>query len=397
MKNKEMHLLSIVITVPFILCFANLLMVYGISPVLYQVRNMFIAVEVGAILLGMFYYRDALKFSKSNLLFVYALLMGGYILCVQLLNSDEVAISMNSLLNSMFVFLIIMAGIVYAKVGSGDVVEKLTIIARFFFWICCGIFLYGYIVKPPTSSPYSIMHAQYVNSIYYLLCALPIALLNRKQRWLFLMATVIAVIASGKQAAILALGAFILVYILTDRRQHPYSNKVVVCIITITVVALLMSFLYALVFGQLGIRIWPYFEAIWEDGGNGRMDIYSELFSLISKSNCCEILFGHGGYGSVARNIGISAHNDFLEILFDYGFVGIVLYFFVIGAVIRIFQMLSANRRPEASAFGGMISIFLVISMLSHLVFILKYFMITGIFWGVLSGRCEDKKWLLEF
>ena len=70
-------------------------------------------------------------------------------------------------------------------------------------------------------------------------------------------------------------------------------------------------------------------------GDNGRYDIYSMIIHNLSLSDSFHLLFGHGQMALV-RDIGVGAHNDLLEITYDYGFLSVILYLVIL---IRFFVM----------------------------------------------------------
>ncbi len=68
------------------------------------------------------------------------------------------------------------------------------------------------------------------------------------------------------------------------------------------------------------------FSAMQEDKGSGREDIYSLVVNDFYNSDWSNQLFGHGYFG-VVNSFHIGAHNDFFEILYDYGIIALILYF----------------------------------------------------------------------
>ena len=73
------------------------------------------------------------------------------------------------------------------------------------------------------------------------------------------------------------------------------------------------------------VNVTNRFEAMNEDEGNGRLDIYSDVFVQYLDSDLFSQLFGHG-YNMVSVVLkGPSAHNDFLEVLYDYGIIGFII------------------------------------------------------------------------
>ena len=55
------------------------------------------------------------------------------------------------------------------------------------------------------------------------------------------------------------------------------------------------------------------------------MDIIGNVWSHFLNKGFINLLLG-SGYFAVAMDTHLSAHNDFMEILYDYGFLGLVLF-----------------------------------------------------------------------
>ena len=68
-------------------------------------------------------------------------------------------------------------------------------------------------------------------------------------------------------------------------------------------------------------------EKTQDDEGGGRLNIYTVVIAMIESSPISQKIVGHGQYG-VRRDspIGLSAHNDFLEVIYDYGLIVFILY-----------------------------------------------------------------------
>ncbi|WP_195281116.1 O-antigen ligase family protein [Parabacteroides johnsonii] len=241
-------------------------------------------------------------------------------------------------------------------------------------------FLYFRFVPPVTSSPFSDYHPQYVNSIYYVVCMLPFLLCYEKKTLYFVIG-LICVMASGKQGAFVGLTVAGVIYYIIDikMRGQAIFSKMIFSIIFLSVLPMVM---YSYLSKAYSMDILGGFETMVEDGGNGRMEIYEKILNLFYNSETLEMIFGHGGLGSVSKTLGISAHNDFLEVLFDFGIVGILLYFSIILKLFFVGLRFVRDKFQLAPAFMFSIVLFIVLSMISHLVFILKYAMFLFSFWG---------------
>ena len=123
---------------------------------------------------------------------------------------------------------------------------------------------------------------------------------------------------------------------------------------------LLMSFLYMPIF-PLGVLIsligfiFGYFiekfnldmldrlEHYDEGGAAVRLERWGIIGENVMSSNYLQLIFGHG-YKSVLKLTGGHAHNDFLEVLYDYGIIALALYLmFYISFFIEGLKMYKKN------------------------------------------------------
>ena len=79
------------------------------------------------------------------------------------------------------------------------------------------------------------------------------------------------------------------------------------------------------------------FEDTIEGGSSNRDQLYAAAWSLWRDSHSLvEIMFGHGFDGTITHMPGnLRAHNDWLEILVNYGLLGVVMYFLIFVGFIK--------------------------------------------------------------
>lgn len=78
------------------------------------------------------------------------------------------------------------------------------------------------------------------------------------------------------------------------------------------------------------------FSQMQDDGGSGRDKIYKKLLDEFELSGVVNLSFGHG-FSAVEEVLGLPAHNDFLEILYDFGLIPFMVY------LLFILKILSEN------------------------------------------------------
>lgn len=224
-----------------------------------------------------------------------------------------------------------------------------------------------------------------LNSVFYVVLLLPFILSLNNQFWVKILIglLVIAVVISMKRTAVVIVLFGILVFLWFGKEQ----NKVRVLKILIALFVMLLVIM--VIQNKIGVDIIGKFEAISEDGGSGRVEMYSVLFNLIFKRSPTSILIGDGYYG-VINIIGETAHNDFLEILFDFGVIGFLSYLFIYYCLLRTFIKMKKQKYKYSVQFLVSIIIFTIMSMLSHVIMIPSYMMYICMFWGLVLADFEN-------
>ena len=132
-----------------------------------------------------------------------------------------------------------------------------------------------------------------------------------------------------------------------------------------------------------------------EDGGSGRIAIYESYLHELSRMSSSELLTGRG-FDSGKLILVQSAHNDWLEALYDFGIIGLILYvalhILLLKRVIQLIRMKSSLAEPCAAAYA----IFLMMSMTSHLIIYPNYFTVLVALWGIVEGNLHVETGRLE-
>lgn len=227
------------------------------------------------------------------------------------------------------------------------------------------------------------------NTVYFAFLTLPWFLLSRRKSYIFLFLILFTVMGiwSIKRLIILSIIVIwlfcILLYV-----KGKLMKKIVL------VILLLLSGFFGYNFadnalkGELSERI----NAFETDEGGSRLPIYQLTWAMIQSSSTESMILGHG-HNAVRKNsiLEFSAHNDFLEVMYDYGLVIFILY---LGLFIYVFRRcFSLYKIKSALAFPYTVSliIFLVMSMVSHLVLYATYFNYLVVFWGSVEGLYYKK------
>jgi O-antigen ligase len=138
--------------------------------------------------------------------------------------------------------------------------------------------------------------------------------------------------------------------------------------------------------------LYTRFENIKNDQAGGRLSLYEEVIKLQSKATFTELFLGHGHNTVRLYTQGkLSAHNDFLEVLFDYGILVLILYITMTFSLWYKSYKFLKSKSSYAPSFIVSCSIFTLFSLSSHLMLYPTHFIFLTAFWGTILGF-EHKK-----
>ena len=216
------------------------------------------------------------------------------------------------------------------------------------------------------------------NSIYYVLMAIPfIFLINNKFHvLLFSILPLWAFIESQKTTCILT-GIVMLLY-------YFYSTLKAMGIMRKSVLLLVVSVSIFLIFQNTDFS--ETFLNIKDDidsGGNGRSELALQIIDILyNDSSAFELLLGHGA-NSIVGHIGLGAHNDFLETLFNFGIIGLILYLSFWRHLIKNIYKFQFNNNLKKAYIISLITFFFA-SAASKLLETQVQMLLPAILWGIL-------------
>ena len=233
--------------------------------------------------------------------------------------------------------------------------------------------------------------SEYLASSYYIIYLLPVILASDKPI-LSISAIVLAltiVLTSSKRAGTIALLLAIFVYLVIEYilvNKHKHSRIITVGLLCL---GLYSAFIYIIDYissNDLLImeRLLRLSEGVQDES---RFQIWKITLDLIQSSNVFQFLFGHG-FNAVLRNnpMGFSAHNDFLEIMYDFGLLVFFVYLTLqIKLIIKCINLIR-NKSSYAAPFAFSVILFIMNSMVSHIIIYPHYSMLFAFVWAVLLG-----------
>lgn len=228
----------------------------------------------------------------------------------------------------------------------------------------------------------------HMGTAYWILFLFPV-LLYTPHKWLRYVGLVLVgaiLFASFKRGGILAFGCGLFAYLFVKEILIGRKiNKLMYFVIALFALATI----FWVVDNALDNLFSERFLNIKDDGGSNRDQVWATTWQMIQQSDFENLLFGHG-YNSVRTNspLGLSAHNDVLECIYDYGIFGSLFYIMLHISLIRqIFRNIRL-RNPEAAIMAFTYSFFLILSLMSH-VLIYPWFAFMGMSWGM---GCASKR-----
>lgn len=166
-----------------------------------------------------------------------------------------------------------------------------------------------------------------VADVYYILGILPYILtITDRKRWLIPIAvTTVSILISQKRAGFIALvGLVLILYFVGSLRGKSIKSAIGKNVILIL---LIIAGYYLMIFmdSKFNLRFVARLEGLESDGGSGRDVMWRFILEAIGRSSASQLFWGHG-FDGVQKLRGGHAHNDFLEVLYNYGVVSLIPY-----------------------------------------------------------------------
>ena len=220
------------------------------------------------------------------------------------------------------------------------------------------------------------------SSAYLLLFLLPFidSINNRYIKIIGVLIVATALFLSFKRTGFISLILSLVVYLFSVWHQNKSS--------------ILKRLLIILTLIGIGIIVMPYFDdsmmvsrllSISEDGGSNRDVVYNDVWNLIQNMSSSELLFGNG-WNAVAEANTLSAHNDFLEIVYDQGLIATLAYLYFLLHLFKYAYIKFRHNDKIAAPIIGSIAIFAVNSTFSHIFLYPIYMLSFAAFWGYISA-----------
>lgn len=224
------------------------------------------------------------------------------------------------------------------------------------------------------------------NTIYFPFLTFPFLLCVKNRKLQFLVLTMISIlgILSFKRGILLVIVIVWLVYMgaLLFKKRNILASFLLVFVIVVGCVYTL-----SYVDNKSGGVIKERAQGTEDDEGGGRLEIYAVTALMIQSSSVTDLVRGHGHFGVKTNSpMNISAHNDVLEVIYDYGLIIFFLYLCLWIYLIRRLIYLIKIKYEFTFPYFVSVVIFIIMSMISHLILYTSYFNFLVVFWGSVEG-----------
>ncbi len=225
------------------------------------------------------------------------------------------------------------------------------------------------------------------NMVYFIILTVPFLLALRagKNNFFILIATTAFALLSLKRSMMFALAMFWVVHYLYAAIKKKQKIQSLFLIVFLSIAAF---YSYNFVDRLSGSNISKRMEK--EDITNGREAIYEITIQMISNSTLDHKILGNGQ--NAVRNdsiLDLSAHNEWLEILYDYGYIVFSLYVLLWVYMIRTWIKLYKTKSRYLDAYTLCLSIWLVMSIVSQLIMYVSYVLYLFMFLAYIEAKTQ--------
>lgn len=229
------------------------------------------------------------------------------------------------------------------------------------------------------------------NAVFTPLLSVPILMIkdNRRYRFFVLLLISFLVLISMKRSSMIIIAISWLAYGLPLLKL---KNKIL-SVVLISALVVAGMFLFSRMNDALEGQIENRINREETDTGRNRLAIWGVTWMMIEQSSIQGYIVGHGHKGVKKDSIlDISAHNDIMEVIYDYGLIVFALY---IGLWIYVFKRWWYLKKVKSFLFFPYtisLAVFIVMSLVSHLVLYTSYFNFLVMFWGCTEGMIINQK-----
>lgn len=236
------------------------------------------------------------------------------------------------------IFSLFFWAIVLAQIGNMKIDNITLFYIACIMSLCCNIMSYLYIYQIFPEIEFmqdDNLRIASLNSIYYILHLIPFIFLfkNKLLKILSLIIPIYAIIISEKSTCIICLCVIMLYVFYHILKKYTLH-------VTMLIPIMLPVILYNDFISKKSSELYSLIKVDLDSGGNGRWELFANTINMFLDSDVVSIIFGHG-VDSVSKALGLGAHNDFFEMLYCYGLIGLILMLYFWFVLYKMTQRIS--------------------------------------------------------
>lgn len=276
--------------------------------------------------------------------------------------------------------------LVFESIFYYKVISEKTFVRTF---VCFFIFTVFLFVFYKTSSSY-LMVGGALGGIYFIVFLLPIVFLLKNDifKYLALLITLILAVLSFKRGAIIAVAIIFVGFIITGIRGGGFK-RLLVNLILLTLFAFVIFYYYSHGGSDLEHAL-ERISRMKEDGGSGRDEIFMFFLDRIRNFDIGEHFLGLGAKATALYETGgLTSHNDWIEIYFDFGALPFCIWLTFI--LKEFYNCLVFYKKGVVTMLLPLLLAYVVVSMVSH-VMIYSYFAVVLIYIEYLKSKSNENR-----
>lgn len=239
-------------------------------------------------------------------------------------------------------------------------------------------------------------------STYYCFAFLPMVYLSCSKNVSKFYSIVVALVMlfTLKRGAFLIVSFGITLYYFIMNYIEGSSKKILRRYVFLFTFLVFIALIGNYIIDKFGLNILVRLENSLEDSGSGRLQIWEEVLWYFNISSFSDKIFGHGFHAvfSEVMPLGIQrfAHNSYIETLYDYGIIGLVLLlYFNLKLVVKSIKMLRIKYKLTPVMFFSLVPM-VILGLISYFfeesTIIIPISVVWGICFGLFNRENKSRK-----
>jgi hypothetical protein len=215
-----------------------------------------------------------------------------------------------------------------------------------------------------------------INSVYWVLVMTPLAFLMKSKitRYAIIVSAFFLILLSTKRLGAIAIFSILVGSVAMDAKSSGYGlGKLFIGLLLLCV----PLFVFQVIADKDEVNVIQRLSAT-DLREESRVVLYTDtMITYFSKDPISQFI--GSGHRSTGRDRGLdmvtkTAHNDFIEVLYNYGVIGLVIYMSILYTLFSRLRKVWLINLNAYAAYASCLVLFIAMSMVSHLVIYPSYF-----------------------